>query len=120
MGRGTAFEQRRRAGCGPRRRRLPLPPSAAAAPASGRHIAEPPTPPALAGGSHPWFEPVSWQPRAFVAHNFASQEETDHIIKLAQPLVRWLCRDAADKQEGAPWPAQPRLWGDQLLLACNR
>lgn len=47
-----------------------------------------PPPCAPTGGSHPWFEPVSWQPRAFVAHNFASQEETDHIIKLAQPLVR--------------------------------
>ncbi|KAI3428055.1 hypothetical protein D9Q98_006440 [Chlorella vulgaris] len=38
--------------------------------------------------SHPWFEPVSWYPRAFVAHNFASKEETDHLIKLAQPQLR--------------------------------
>ncbi|EFN57937.1 hypothetical protein CHLNCDRAFT_142031 [Chlorella variabilis] len=38
--------------------------------------------------AHPWFEPVSWYPRAFVAHNFASKEETDHMIKLAQPQLR--------------------------------
>lgn len=97
-----------------------MPPAAAAAAARDDASRRPPTPPAPTGGSHPWFEPVSWQPRAFVAHNFASQEETDHIIKLAQPLVRLLCRDAADRQEGAPWPAQPRLQEDLLLLACNR
>lgn len=55
------------------RPRRPLPPLTATRPA---------------GGAHPWFEPVSWEPRAFVAHNFASQEETDHVIGLAQPLVR--------------------------------
>lgn len=70
-------------GCSPRR---PLPPL----PARRLHATVQALPPPCAptGGSHPWFEPVSWQPRAFVAHNFASQEETDHIIKLAQPLVR--------------------------------
>lgn len=36
---------------------------------------------------HPWFEPVSWKPRSFVAHGFATKEETDHIIKIAQPNV---------------------------------
>lgn len=50
---------------------------------------------AAAGGveteaAHPWFEPVSWYPRAFVAHNFASKEETDHMIKLAQPQACWV------------------------------
>ncbi|PSC72571.1 Prolyl 4-hydroxylase subunit alpha-1 isoform A [Micractinium conductrix] len=37
---------------------------------------------------HPWFEPVSWKPRSFVAHSFATREETDHIIAIAQPQLR--------------------------------
>lgn len=40
-------------------------------------------------GTHAWFERVSMKPRAIVAHNFASKEETDHIIELAKPLVGW-------------------------------
>lgn len=39
-------------------------------------------------GSWWWTEPVSWRPRSFVAHNFASKAETDHMIALAQPQVR--------------------------------
>ncbi len=49
--------------------------------------------------AHPWFEPVSWFPRAFVAHGFASKEETDHMIKLAQPQVRAV--SACDLQAGS-------------------
>ena len=40
------------------------------------------------GEPHPWFEPVSWKPRSFVAHQFVTPEETAHIIRVAQPQVR--------------------------------
>ncbi len=66
-----------------------------------------------AGGSHPWFEPVSWQPRAFVAHNFASQEETDHVIKLAQPLVccaLWL---------NGPRGSSRHAWHIPAVMGCS-
>jgi hypothetical protein len=32
-------------------------------------------------------EPVSWKPRAFVFHNFMTEEEADHIVGLAKPFV---------------------------------
>lgn len=35
-----------------------------------------------------WIELVSWQPRAFVYHNFLTHEECDHIIRLAAPQMR--------------------------------
>jgi hypothetical protein len=36
-------------------------------------------------------EPVSWKPRAFVFHNFMTEEEADHIVSLAKPFVRAGC-----------------------------
>ncbi|ONK64023.1 uncharacterized protein A4U43_C07F21310 [Asparagus officinalis] len=32
-----------------------------------------------------WTEILSWQPRAFVYHNFLSKEECEYLIKLAEP-----------------------------------
>mmetsp|Transcript_21409 Transcript_21409/g.53924 ORF Transcript_21409/g.53924 Transcript_21409/m.53924 type:complete len:346 (+) Transcript_21409:422-1459(+) len=40
-----------------------------------------------AGSSEPWIETVSWEPRAFVFHNFLSEEECDHIVELADPVM---------------------------------
>lgn len=36
----------------------------------------------------PWIQTISWQPRAFVYHNFLSDEECAHIIKLAAPQMK--------------------------------
>ncbi|PRW56157.1 Prolyl 4-hydroxylase subunit alpha-1 [Chlorella sorokiniana] len=36
----------------------------------------------------PWVEPVSWRPRAFVFHNFMTEEEADHIVKAAKPFMK--------------------------------
>ncbi|PSS17974.1 Prolyl 4-hydroxylase [Actinidia chinensis var. chinensis] len=32
-----------------------------------------------------WTEIMSWEPRAFIYHNFLSKEECEHLIKLAKP-----------------------------------
>jgi hypothetical protein len=43
--------------------------------------------------SHNWCllprraEPISWQPRAWVWHNFISEEEADHLVAVAKPFV---------------------------------
>ncbi|KAK9812281.1 hypothetical protein WJX73_009910 [Symbiochloris irregularis] len=34
-----------------------------------------------------WIETVSWEPRAFVLHNFLSPSECDHLIKTAAPSM---------------------------------
>ncbi|TVT97547.1 hypothetical protein EJB05_57210 [Eragrostis curvula] len=36
----------------------------------------------------PWTEVLSWEPRAFVYHNFLSKEECEHLIALATPHMR--------------------------------
>jgi len=36
----------------------------------------------------PWTEVLSWEPRAFVYHNFLSKEECDHLISLAKPHMK--------------------------------
>lgn len=33
-------------------------------------------------------ETISWSPRAFVYHNFLTQEECDHLVKIGQQRVR--------------------------------
>lgn len=38
--------------------------------------------------SERWIETLSWSPRAFLYHNFLSEEETMHIISIAKPLMR--------------------------------
>ncbi|MQL99552.1 hypothetical protein Taro_032274, partial [Colocasia esculenta] len=35
----------------------------------------------------PWTEVLSWEPRAFLYHNFLSKEECEHLIKLATPRM---------------------------------
>ena len=35
-------------------------------------------------------ETISWKPRAYIYHNFMSEEECDHIVELARPLVMTL------------------------------
>ncbi|XWS33911.1 hypothetical protein CRYUN_Cryun22dG0123600 [Craigia yunnanensis] len=35
-------------------------------------------------GEH-WVEVISWEPRAFIYHNFLSKEECEHLIDLAKP-----------------------------------
>ncbi|GMI78564.1 hypothetical protein like AT1G20270 [Hibiscus trionum] len=34
-----------------------------------------------------WTEVISWEPRAFLFHNFLSKEECEYLIKLAQPFM---------------------------------
>ncbi|PAN46657.1 hypothetical protein PAHAL_9G202200 [Panicum hallii] len=36
----------------------------------------------------PWTEVLSWEPRAFVYHNFLSKEECDYLISLAKPHMK--------------------------------
>ena len=36
----------------------------------------------------PWVEIVSWQPRAYLHHNFLSEAEADHIVGLAEPRIK--------------------------------
>ncbi|WOL13347.1 hypothetical protein Cni_G22117 [Canna indica] len=36
----------------------------------------------------PWTEAISWEPRAFVYHNFLSKEECEYIIQLAMPHIK--------------------------------
>lgn len=42
----------------------------------------------LIDSTEPWVEPVSWKPRAFVFHNFMTEEEADHIVALAKPFMK--------------------------------
>ncbi|CAN0918883.1 Probable prolyl 4-hydroxylase 10 [Linum grandiflorum] len=37
------------------------------------------------GQAEPWVEVISWEPRAFVYHNFLSKEECEYLISLAKP-----------------------------------
>lgn len=50
-------------------------------------------------------ELVSWQPRAFIYHNFLSDEECKHLIRLAAPLVR-----GSDAQFLHSFHAMPDTW----------
>ena len=34
-----------------------------------------------------WIETISWEPRAFLYHNFMTPEECDHLIDLAKPTM---------------------------------
>ncbi|KAL6641256.1 hypothetical protein ACP70R_019437 [Stipagrostis hirtigluma subsp. patula] len=36
----------------------------------------------------PWTEVLSWEPRAFVYHNFLSKEECEYLISLAKPHMK--------------------------------
>ena len=36
-------------------------------------------------------EPLSYTPRSYAFHNFISEEEADHIIRIARPFVSWPC-----------------------------
>jgi prolyl 4-hydroxylase len=35
-----------------------------------------------------WVEIISWEPRAFIHHNFLTKEECEHIINIAKPHMR--------------------------------
>ncbi|KMZ71666.1 hypothetical protein ZOSMA_178G00550, partial [Zostera marina] len=35
-----------------------------------------------------WTEILSWEPRAFLYHNFLSKEECNHLIELAKPRMK--------------------------------
>nr|GMC65864.1 probable prolyl 4-hydroxylase 10 [Ipomoea batatas] len=35
-----------------------------------------------------WVEVVSWEPRAFIYHNFLSKDECEHLISLAKPSMK--------------------------------
>ena len=62
----------------------------AAQPGSSEHFASPcrvPIPCRSAAAPPCRIEPVSWKPRAFVYHNFMTEEEADHIVSLAKPFV---------------------------------
>uniref|UniRef100_A0A452YKB9 Prolyl 4-hydroxylase alpha subunit domain-containing protein n=1 Tax=Aegilops tauschii subsp. strangulata TaxID=200361 RepID=A0A452YKB9_AEGTS len=36
----------------------------------------------------PWTEVLSWEPRAFIYHNFLSKEECQYLISLAKPHMK--------------------------------
>ncbi|KAL7192897.1 hypothetical protein ACSBR2_024665 [Camellia fascicularis] len=40
------------------------------------------------GGADQWVELISWEPRAFVYHNFLSKEECEYLIDLAKPHMQ--------------------------------
>ncbi|KAL6345251.1 hypothetical protein AAG906_015734 [Vitis piasezkii] len=40
------------------------------------------------GKGEPWSEVISWEPRAFVYHNFLSKDECEYLIKLAKPHMQ--------------------------------
>jgi len=44
-----------------------------------------PTPPATAASAR--IETISWRPRAYIFHNFLSQEEANHVVKLVESKV---------------------------------
>ncbi|KAK8572599.1 hypothetical protein V6N12_028651 [Hibiscus sabdariffa] len=35
-----------------------------------------------------WTEVISWEPRAFLYHNFLSKEECEYLIKIAKPFMK--------------------------------
>eukprot|EP00879_Flechtneria_rotunda_P019063 GHRR01020015.1.p1 GENE.GHRR01020015.1~~GHRR01020015.1.p1 ORF type:complete len:148 (+),score=7.19 GHRR01020015.1:60-503(+) len=35
-----------------------------------------------------WIETLSWEPRAYLYHDFITDEEADHIIQLAKPYLQ--------------------------------
>ncbi|CAN6680534.1 unnamed protein product [Malus baccata var. baccata] len=39
------------------------------------------------GAGEEWVEVISWEPRAFVYHNFLTKEECDYLIDLAKPTM---------------------------------
>lgn len=39
-------------------------------------------------GRRPWIETLSWSPRAFLYHNFLTEEEAKHIVSTARPLMK--------------------------------
>ncbi|KAE8010681.1 hypothetical protein FH972_007028 [Carpinus fangiana] len=40
------------------------------------------------GRAEQWVEVISWEPRAFVYHNFLTREECDYLISLAKPHMQ--------------------------------
>ncbi|XP_057500168.1 probable prolyl 4-hydroxylase 10 [Actinidia eriantha] len=40
------------------------------------------------GGGDRWVEVISWEPRAFVYHNFLSKDECEYLINLAKPHMQ--------------------------------
>jgi prolyl 4-hydroxylase len=40
------------------------------------------------GRAEQWVEVISWEPRAFVFHNFLTKEECDYLISLAKPHMQ--------------------------------
>lgn len=44
--------------------------------------------PELSQDKKPWVQVLSWRPRAFIYHNFLSDSEAAHIIKLAAPQMK--------------------------------
>lgn len=40
-----------------------------------------------ADGRRRWIETISWRPRAYIYHNFLSQEEADYMVKLVEKTV---------------------------------
>ncbi|EFJ34981.1 hypothetical protein SELMODRAFT_82355, partial [Selaginella moellendorffii] len=40
------------------------------------------------GKHEPWSEIISWTPRASLVHNFLTDDECDHLIRVAMPLMQ--------------------------------
>ncbi len=57
-------------------------------------------------------ETISWSPRAFVYHNFLTQEECDHLVKIGQQRVRaHVDRTAAEYCRASLYCPVHHLWG---------
>ena len=67
---------------------------------------------AAADPKRPWMELISWKPRAYLYHNFLTEEECDHIIKVRGCKRRVSCAQASNRHrrsatcrgDGAPPP----------------
>ena len=66
----------------------------------------------------PWMEQISWEPRAFVYHNFLTPEECDHLIALATNAGPDGMKQATvvDPKTGATYPSAQRTSSGHFLL----
>ena len=66
----------------------------------------------------PWMEQISWEPRAFVYHNFLTPEECDHLIALATNAWPDGMKQATvvDPKTGATYPSAQRTSSGHFLL----
>ena len=65
----------------------------------------------------PWIEQISWEPRAFVYHNFLTPEECAHLVNLAKATAGGSKRaTVADARAGGTFPSSQRTGSGAVLL----